>query len=546
MQTNLSIEPLEPRIAPASITINAAAKTATWTDWDGDLVTLKYTSAVAPVFDKTDDGTGLRLDKITLNKTDHTDAAFTLTVKAAGGGDGRIDLGRVDAKSVPLKSWSSPAASIAEFDCGNGNKAIGTFLSAALGAIPYTKFSNTDGNGSCFLSGDVGSFTVRGDIASTSVTLQGKIGTVTVTGSLRGDAPDSGQDVGTLAMNADRIDRILIGGSIIGGDEVSEGRLLTNNGPVGKVTVLGDIVGGPGDQTGVFSVNDPKSVLIRGSIIGGEGARSGTAYVDTAGTVTVGGSLLGGAMEKTGVLSAQSIASLTIKGSIVGGSETTASTNLHIGAVDVSGDLKTFVLGGNLVAGTYGSGTEISYNGAVTVDGNLGSAIIKGSIIGHDDAQYAILMAQGAAPAKPGNYNAIGKLTVGGSVSFGYIAAGHETNTSNFDFRIGTAENPDAGIGSITVGGDWVHSSLSAGINDSANNGVQSSDTRDMGDAARQAVIGPIAIKGYILDHPTAKGYSGFVAEKIASITAHGVKLFKTGDAAKSLDPFGYVDVVEL
>jgi hypothetical protein len=128
-------------------------------------------------------------------------------------------------------------------------------------------------------------------------------------------------------------------------------------------------------------------------------------------------------------------------------------------------------------------------------------------------------------------------------VSFAYIAAGQGQNNGDFLDRIGVAENPDAGIGSVRVGGDWLHSSLTAGINDANTNGAQSSDTRDMGDAARHAIIGPVAIKGFVLDNPGASGFSGFIAEKIASIAVHGVNVFKTGDAARSLDSHSFVDV---
>jgi hypothetical protein len=548
MNTPPLIEPLEQRVAPAAITINSALKTATWTDFDGDLVTLKYSSAVAPAFAKTDNGLGLIVDKITLNANDHTNAAFSLTVKAAAGGDGRVDLGRIAATDIPLKSWIAPKATLVEIDCGDGNKAIDTFISGSIGAVPSANFNNTGGDDDSFIQGAVKTFKVQGDIAAAGVSIQvanGKIGAVTVTGSLRGDAPGTSAYRGYLAVSGNSIASIFIGGSIVGGDSPSAGRLATANGPTGKVTVLGDIVGGTESLTGHLYVDDPKSAFIRGNVIGGSNEDSGVAAFGGAGTVTIGGSVVGGSMQRTGYVFAQSAVSLTVKGSIFGGMETAATDNQPTGVVQVTGSLKTFVLGGNLVGGSFGSGTPLSYNGAVLVQGNLGSATIKGSILGHDGAE-AIIMAGGIAPATPGNYNAIGKLTVGGSVSFAYIAAGHTINSFGTAKRIDVAENPDAGIGSVTVGGDWIHSSLTAGINDIDTNGAQSTDTRDAGDAARLAVLGPVVIKGGILDNPNALDFSGFLAERIASITAGGVKLFKTGDPAKSLDRFGYVDVAEI
>jgi len=219
--------------------------------------------------------------------------------------------------------------------------------------------------------------------------------------------------------------------------------------------------------------------------------------------------------------------------------------NSLCGAVYSSHSLQSLFIGGDLIGGTYGDGAMLGYNGAVGVGENLGSAVIKGSILGHDGYQ-AIIMAGGLAPATPGDYNAIGKLTVGGDVSFGYIAAGHILDKTTFANRIGVAENSDTGIGRVTVGGNWFHSNLSAGINDLNTSGLTTGDSRDPGNAARHAVLGPVVIKGDILDNPNTTGFSGFLAEKIASITTGGVKLFKTGDPTRSVDPFGFVDIDEI
>ncbi|MGB8166880.1 MAG: hypothetical protein WCF18_05275, partial [Chthoniobacteraceae bacterium] len=166
-------------------------------------------------------------------------------------------------------------------------------------------------------------------------------------------------------------------------------------------------------------------------------------------------------------------------------------------------------------------------------------------VIGHENLQ-AIIMAGGKAPATAGNYNAIGKLTTSGDASLAYIAAGQTKDDSSFANRIGMAENPDAGIGAVSVGGNWFHSNLTAGINDVNSAGVSSGDTRDTGDATRHAVLGPVVIKGLVTDNPMLSGLSGFAAEKIASITAGGVKVFKTGDADKKLEAFSFVNVREI
>jgi hypothetical protein len=572
MKTTPLIEPLEPRIAPASVTITPATKTATWTDWDGDLVTLKYSSADAPTFAKTDKGAGLLVDEITLTAAKHSNADFTLTVKAAAGGDGHVDLGHVDATGVPLKSWKSPAATIAEFDCGDGAKAIGTFESATLGAVPVSKFNAANADGECQFEGTVTSLTVRGDVAVTELHVgsgTGKVKAVKITGSLRGDLPGfSGYVTGVFSPDG----ACTIGGSILGGENANDGALFTGK-TIGKLTIKGSIVGGSENNTGIVFANTGVvgSVSIGGSIVGGSHEETGyvslggkvatfklggsvvgagfqnTGFIrifDTINSFTVGGNVEGGTFERTGVVTLGDAATATIKGSILGGTNTQATGSSPVGAFTAH-SVKTLTVGGDVIAGSYGTGTKLGYNGAILISGNLGTATIKGSVLGHEN-YHAIIMAGGIAPAAAGNYNAIGKLTIGGDASLAYIAAGHTQNDTAFADRIGTAENPDAGIGSVTVGGNWFHSSLNAGINDMNTSGINDADTRDTGNANRHAVLGPVVIKGLITDNPALLGVSGFAAEKIASITAHGVKVFKTGDAAKSLDSFGYVDVAEI
>lgn len=99
-------------------------------------------------------------------------------------------------------------------------------------------------------------------------------------------------------------------------------------------------------------------------------------------------------------------------------------------------------------------------------------------------------------------------------MSYGYIVAGHTLDNGDFAARIGAAGNPHAGIGSVTVGGNWFHSNLGAGINDLGTNGLTSADTHDVGKADRVAVLGPVVIKGYALDNPNTSGFGGFVPRR--------------------------------
>jgi hypothetical protein len=542
-----SIEPLESRIAPANlVAVNAATKTATWTDWDGDLVTLKWTGAAAPTFVSEDSG-GLTLlvDKITLTNAND---ALTLTVKAFGSGDGRIDLGHLDATGIALKSWSSPKATIAEFDCGDTVNGIGSYLSGGIGIVPHTKFAGSTGDGVNDVKGAVGSFTVRGDLAAGQLAIAagagGKIGSVTFTGSIRGDAPVAGILNGNLTITTGKLGSLTIGGSIIGGDGNSEGNVSVT-GSIGKALVKGSLIGGSNSFTGQLSLGEVKSFVIGGNVVGGSAKFSGFGGALSATSFTLGGSIVGGTEAVTGVLSFNAVQTAVIKGSIIGTNDVDPATNGEVATLDINGAAGSITLYGDLIAGTVHTAGAASYNGAILVKDNVASITIKGSVLGNNDTR-AYILAQGVAPAKPGNYNAIGKLTVGGDVEHAYIAAGQGVNLSAFADRIGDAETPDAGIGSVTVGGNWLHSNLTAGINDADSGGFDAGDTRDAGDPTRQAVIGPVQIKGDLLDDPFAFGFSGFGAEKIASITAGGVKVFTTGAADRFLDFYHFVRVGEV
>lgn len=174
------------------------------------------------------------------------------------------------------------------------------------------------------------------------------------------------------------------------------------------------------------------------------------------------------------------------------------------------------------------------------------------------DANRALILAKGTTPAKPDvSFNAIGSLTIGGSVEYALIASGHDgeqpagktpTSTAN----LGDALNPDAGIGSVTIGHDFYHTSILAGTNDNDgqsagrfNMGVNY-DTQSVGAATRIAQLGPVVIKGAILDDYSSTGDSGFEAERIAKITAGGTVLFQHGNALTFFDPNHFVFAQEI
>jgi hypothetical protein len=95
---------------------------------------------------------------------------------------------------------------------------------------------------------------------------------------------------------------------------------------------------------------------------------------------------------------------------------------------------------------------------------------------------------------------AITRLTVGGSVLNAEILAGYR--------RDGTPLNPDAGIGSIVVAGDWSASSVAAGVADATSDGFGRNDALIAGDTPPPllfARIASITIAGTATGNSAAK-----------------------------------------
>ena len=323
--------------------------------------------------------------------------------------------------------------------------------------------------------------------------------------------------------------------------------------------MAGSVRGGAGLRSGEVSafLGLVHSVSIGGSVEGGAGNNSGTVHFGTVTSVTIGGNLEGGTGNASGTVQLGKVTSATVKGSIIGADVLNPTANGESGFLFSDSDVGSLTIGHNVVAGTTthtDNGTTVySVNGAIGIGGTLGSLSIGGSIEGNNTTR-AFIMAKGTTPVKAGSFNGFGKVTVTGSVSYAVIASGHILG--DISTNIGNAVNPDAGIGSVTIGGDYYHSSIMAGTNDLDRLGVgglatttKTDDTQSVGDNTRAAILGTVTIKGALLDDTDALGYSGFEAEQIAKIVVGGVTVFKhstTPGQIKFFDPFHYVFAEEI
>ena len=239
---------------------------------------------------------------------------------------------------------------------------------------------------------------------------------------------------------------------------------------LGKVTIkgaLGSIVAGTGDAT----VPAVKSLQVQslGELGAVSVAMPGTTFVSA-----INGNL----------------------GKLVVTSDVRAAT------VNVTGSVKSVTVGGSFVAGK------------LAVGANLGPVSIRGDLVGADASQPAVLSAFGKKTAPTtGVDTAITSLTVGGRVEFARILAGYGTD--------GTPLNADASVGAVTVGTDWIASTLLAGTgagvdgyegtaDDVKLSGMNVRDNLDL-----YATIASVTIKGQCYGTVVTTDSFGIVAEQI-------------------------------
>ena len=220
---------------------------------------------------------------------------------------------------------------------------------------------------------------------------------------------------------------------------------------------------------------------------------------------------------------AGNIGMIKIKGDLAG------NVGTDSGQVISESNLAGISIGGNLTHGSgAGSGfvSSIGTMGSVTIGANveggsiragdaIGAINIKGSIQG-TASNPVVISARGQADQTKTDL-AIKSLTVGFNVKFGFILGGYDLQTN--------AENPDAQIGAVKIGGSWDESSIVAGAQDSSHNGFGNGDDAMIGGADNIDIVSKIAsivIKGSVLGSNASGDHFGFVAQQIGSFRFPG------------------------
>jgi hypothetical protein len=465
------IEPLEDRIAPATVTIAAGGKSASYQDTLGDTVTVTTTKGTFVssqfVFDPSATG---QLTQLTLSgHNDFTGANVTFSITPVAGGTDVLNIGYIDALLLNLGSVTVPG-DLGRIDVGGGKTAnaltsltvesLGVQGSATQGGLTTSTVSN--------ITGTAGTLNIKGNVDGT-INVQdfnshpgtGNLKTLNIGGSLDGNTTTGAGDIewtGTLGT-------VVIGGGIEGGSSNFTGAFVGNQGTFSKltsITVKGSapddpnpspipglvgtsILGGAGEVSGGISAASIGSVNVAGDVFGGSGIGSG--YIQgglTLGKVIVSGSLIGGnlvtgynaAGYESGSISGGTIGSVTIGKSVEGGS------GVESGQIISSGLIKSVTIMGDLAGGSSGQavGSQLFGFSGVIEGHSIGTVTVKGSVIGGN-------LVVGDTEQQAYGGGAIRSKTTISSVTIGKnLVGGSGTFTGLITTEVG-------GVGSISVGG---------------------------------------------------------------------------------------------
>lgn len=484
-----------------------------------------------------------------------TQALGTLNVEILGGSGTMFGAANLQSetngstRALNVRSWMIDSNFRTERGGNIGAVSIGGTL---IG-------SRTNNSGSIYSSGNIGNVTVAGSVLgddgtnSGSIYAVGNIGAVTVGGAVSGGG---GQDSGTIVANGN-LTSITLGGNLSGGRGYHSGRIGSSFGTAGAISVRGTVWGGEGVESGQIYVRTAgrgasidiggsvearswsgsgsgsifveegslSRLTIGGDLRGGGRSASGAILVKDVTTLTVNGSVVGGSigasLEYSGHIRVGKVSNLTIGRDVIGGSAPGSETRMYCGSV-IADNVSNFVLGGSLFSGLgLPSRPDNQFNnGAIISKNAIDNLTIRGDVRGNS-TQSALIAARGQIRPRGATDLAFGNINIAGNVERGDIRAGNGAFFESGSFTFLT--NPDAQIGSVTVGGNWTASELGVGTYSRTGDRYNKLVMAGVPDSSRRlAKIGSIAIGGSVRGTSTAGDQFGFIAEEIGRVRIGG------------------------
>ncbi len=399
----------------------------------------------------------------------------------------------------------------------------GDMASVTIGGSIYG--GDGSGSGLVFSDGDLGPVKVRRDVVggngggSGRIVADGTTGGVTVGGNLIGG---EGFYSGQIASFGNQ-GFVQIGGDVIGGASEGAGRIW-GGAKVAGVRVGGSVVGGEGDRSGELGFTEVGAVHVGGDLIGGDGVYSGRIRSNgPMGPVTIGESVLGGGGHNSGQIWADGkLGAVKIGGDLRGGSITGNESADRSGYIEGK-SIASVTIGGSIIAGIDASSGSLTKNASIRAVDDIGPIVVKDSLIGNVSNFYGktevVISARGQHNPTGTTDVAIKSLTVGGRVELATIRAGFGVDDTS---RMGS--NGNAQIGAVTVGEDWIASSILAGVRDTRGGpfGAPYSVISTPAADATLSKIASIQIKGSVIGTSLYGDGYVFAAQHIGSFKSLG------------------------
>jgi Domain of unknown function (DUF4394) len=484
------------------------ARTARFTEADGDIVTIKITKGelTHEMFElSAGQNGGAFLRSLDLTAPSFAGTNVTITAKRGpDGGDKLAGVGYINATGNDL-GVVKISGDLTQIDAGDnagglGLKSLSVDSFGRINArVPATDLISTS-----TIEGSLTKLSVKKDFTNVVLSVTdstegalGRIGSIVIGGSVVKGQANSGtisaEQIGTVRIMGniqggdieafDSIDSVTINGSLIGGSSTSNGK-IGSGGTIGKIVIKGSIVGGSGELSGrIFAQGDIGSVTVNGSLIGGTEEEAGSISSNgKIGSVSIKGSMLGGsgAGTESARISATDIKKVTVGKSIVGiaGSSGQIFAENSLGTVIIGGSVSGSEVGsGRIEAATIDSvtikGSLTGSNegaGSIFADTSLDKVVINGNVVGDGSSSGEILVDEGS----------LGTVSIKGSIQGGRIFG-------------------STGIDSVTVGGD-----------------VSSSNETAIGSGGE---IGSVTIKGSMHSSP---GSGGIFGDSLGKVTVNG------------------------
>ena len=270
--------------ATPTVTLGDGGKSATFTDVDGDFVTVRTSVGV---FDQNDfslvatggliDGARLELINLSDDNGEFSGANITISAKrTVAGGNGQVNIGYLDATGVDLGKVSV-AGDLAQIDAGDGDPVKPGLLSLTVQSIGALGLTTQGAGGS-----------LESDVA-------GAINKLIVNGDLHGAT------IFASGIGAGKINSIVVGGSVLGG-------ALHATETIGKTKILGNLNNGAiiaSDNASIGAVNIGGSLSDRAEIRAGQGAIEKIAIAGSVG-------------EGVRIIAGTTLGPVTVKGAIAG------------------------------------------------------------------------------------------------------------------------------------------------------------------------------------------------------------------------------------